>query len=124
MIRSYAVEGKLCEDDFNYAMQDVKAQIDVQHAVINDLKFETYDYETALNYGEAILENTLQYWRTADSVQKQKFQLLIFPQGIACDKNGIVGTPVLSPLYAVLAASTASESLLVVPRGVEPLLPG
>ena len=118
------VTRRIGQEEYDSVLESLKLEIVVQTINLNEHKFDTKEIEAVLDFANDYLVNTRKLWATADFSQKQKFQQLIFPQGITCDKKEIVGTPVLSPCYAVLGSSRADKSTMVVPRGFEPLLPG
>jgi site-specific DNA recombinase len=112
------------EGDFEKRMIKVKAEILQKEELLVDLKIKEYDIEALLGYAEWFLVRTEKIWKMLEPNLQQKFQQFIFPEGLAYNENGFVGTPVLSPVYAVFNASATDKSTMVVPRGIEPLLPG
>ena len=68
-------------------------------------------------------------WQNADPALKQKFQQLVIPEGVEWDWNTqTFGTLGISPLYRYIPnkkdLSDKEKSLMVIPRGIEPRLPG
>ena len=55
---------------------------------------------------------------------KQRFQKILFPDGLAYSASSGFGTAVNSPIVNVIEQETAEDSGLARPRGVEPRLPG
>lgn len=88
-----------------------------------ELKTESVDY--ALQF----MSNAPRIWSNASIEHQLIYQRLVFPEGLEYDlvKNEF-GTPKLSLLYTLANIkkdpSNADESLVVIPRGVEPLLSG
>jgi hypothetical protein len=75
------------------------------------------------------MANIAKQWSDASLELKQKFQSLIFPEGFEYDiksDNFIINK--ISPLYSVITnemgANNGNNSLMVIPRRVELLLPG
>ena len=124
LVQSYAVESKINESQFNMLSKQFENEELVQRAIISDLRISELDIESSMHLVEVFLKDALSVWKGLDIIQKQKFQHFLFPQQIVVSKNGIVGTPVLSPIYALLGSTSDEKSSLVVPRGFEPLLPG
>lgn len=68
-------------------------------------------------------------WVDADPDLKIRFQKMIFPEGLTFDTATLTfGTSTISPLYRYAPnkkdLSESEKSLVVTPRGVEPLLLG
>lgn len=85
--------------------------------------------ETNIEYALNFMGNVAKVWADAPLELKIKFQNLIFPEGLELDTSKqIFRTSKISPLYRYIPnkkeLSDAENSLLVTPRGIEPLLPG
>ena len=52
--------------------------------------------------------------------QRQRFQQLFFPDGIAFDGNGFVGTAVTAPAFSYLRPNGGNEGLVDL-TGIEPV---
>lgn len=86
-------------------------------------KQEAIDY--CLNY----MDNASQIWMDSSIEMRVTYQAMIFPEGITYDfKENKFGTTKMSALYTLASIkkdpSKSEESLLVIPRGIEPRLPG
>jgi hypothetical protein len=53
--------------------------------------------------------------------QRQRFQQLFFPEGIAFDGNGFVGTRVTAPAFSYLRPIGSGNEGLVDQTGIEPV---
>lgn len=53
-------------------------------------------------FAERILPRAVDLWVQASLAQRQRFQQLFFPEGIAFDGNGFVGTAVTAPAFNYL----------------------
>ena len=89
------------------------------------LKLKTTDIDYAISY----LADAPRLWQDAGPEMKVMYQNMVFPKGIKYDlQNKQFGTPELSALYSLANMkkdpSKSEESLLVIPRGIEPLCPG
>lgn len=117
--------GDIGKAEYEIALDDIKNEITIKNIAINETIIEEYNVEGILNYGEEFMEDVPKLWKDVDIDQQQRFQQLIFPEGLTYGSDGfIVGTFVLSPVYAIIGTSNGKKSTMVVPRGVEPLLPG
>ena len=63
---------------------------------------EKLDVESILAFAERVLPRASDLWVQASLEQRQRFQQLFFPDGIAFDGNGFVGTRVTAPAFSYL----------------------
>ena len=85
--------------------------------------------EATIDYVCNFIDAPARMWRDSDPLTKIEFQKMVTESGIEFDlKNEIFGTTGLTPFYRLKDnkkdPSNADESLMVTPRGIEPLLPG
>ncbi len=102
-----------------FEKKDQIANLEAQQAV----KKSQIDY--AMNF----MHDAYKLWLDADVDLRQKFQKAIFPEGVVLDTKSLkFGTQTISPLYRYILnkkdLSVTEKSLVVIPRGIEPLLPG
>jgi hypothetical protein len=71
--------------------------------------------------GSVVLPRAADLWVQASLEQRQRFQQLFFPAGIAFDKNGFVGTAVTAPAFNYLRPIEAGNEGLVDQTGIEPV---
>lgn len=116
--------GKISDSDCESRMTKLKVEILEKQMHLGELREKEYNIEELLNHAEWFLTRTDKIWSGLEPELKQKFQQFIFPEGLTYSKDGFVGTPVLSQVYAIFDTSVSKKSTLAVPRGVEPLLPG
>jgi hypothetical protein len=65
-------------------------------------QFEELDVEGILALAERVLPCAADLWVQASLEQRQRFQQLSFPEGIAFDGKGFVGTRVTAPAFKYL----------------------
>ncbi|AMY12486.1 hypothetical protein LuPra_05762 [Luteitalea pratensis] len=58
--------------------------------------------EGILGFAERVLPRAADLWVQASLAQRQRFQQLFFPEGMALDGNGFVGTAVTAPVFNYL----------------------
>lgn len=99
-----------------------------------DLRREIDKLEQNQGLNEATIDYVLNFmtcpaklWKDAGLETKQAFQKMLFPKGLHYDIKGkIFGTDDLSPLFSVICnknePSDGSDSCVVIPKGVEPLI--
>ncbi len=82
---------------------------------------EELDVEGILTFAERILPRTADLWVQASLDQRQRFQQLFFPDGIAFDENGFVGTAVTAPAFSYLRTMEDGNERMVDLTGIEPV---
>lgn len=85
--------------------------------------------EAKIEYAVNHMQDIAKQWLHADYDLRQRFQSMLFPEGATLDIATMqFGTQKISPLYRYVPIkkdlSAKEKSLLVIPRGVEPRLPG
>lgn len=85
--------------------------------------------EVNIEYALNFMGNVAKIWNDAPLDLKIKFQNLIFPKGLELDtREAKFRSPKISALYRYVPAENESistqNSLMVIPRGIEPLLSG
>lgn len=85
--------------------------------------------QAQIDYVMNFMGNAHKMWVDAPVAMRQGFQRAIFPEGVILDTKTIqFGTTNISPLYRYIPnkkdLSAKEKSLVVTPRGIEPLLPG
>ena len=82
---------------------------------------EELDAEGILAFTERILPRATDLWVQASLEQRQRFQRLFFPRGIAFDGNRFVGTGVTAPAFSYLREIRTENKGLVDQTGIEPV---
>jgi site-specific DNA recombinase len=84
-------------------------------------QLEELDVEGILASAERVLPRAADLWVQASLEQRQRFQQLFFPDGIAFDGNGFVGTGVTAPAFNYLREIRTESEGLVDLTGIEPV---
>lgn len=114
------------KDEVVNAIDAEKLELNAQ---INTLKQQQMLSEANIEYALNFMENISKQWSDASLDLKLKMQELIFPKGFVYDiKNDNFIINEISPLYrgnpTIKQADDAENSVMVIPRGIEPRLPG
>ncbi len=88
----------------------------------NALRTEELDLEAVLSFAERVALDAPRLWLEASQDQRQRFQSLLFPEGLQV-RNGAVRTHVSSSFYEDLHRYTTPFERLVSPAGFEPASP-
>ena len=84
-------------------------------------QLEELDVEGILAFAERILPRASDLWVQASLDQRQRFQQLFFPDGIAFDGNRFVGTGATAPAFNYLREIRTENEGLVDQTGIEPV---
>ena len=117
-IRQLIIAGTLSEEDYKIEINRVNIAIEEKNAALLTL-VETHDFQECWDYCKAFIGNIAQLWKDGDLAKKQRFQSLIFPEGLYFDGKNI-GTAKLSLLFQHFYALQAQKSNLGWLTGFEP----
>jgi hypothetical protein len=84
-------------------------------------QLEELDVEGILAFAERVLPRAADLWVQASLDQRQRFQQLFFPDGIAFDGNRFIGTGATAPAFSYLRPVEAGNEGLVDLTGIEPV---
>ena len=84
-------------------------------------QLDELDVEGILAFAERVLPRASDLWVQASFDQRQRFQQLFFPDGIAFDGKGFVGTRVTAPAFSYLRTIEDGNERLVDQTGIEPV---
>jgi hypothetical protein len=84
-------------------------------------QLEELDVEGILAFAERILPRAADLRVQASLDQRQRFQQLFFPDGIAFDGKGFVGSRVTAPAFSYLREIQSGNEGLVDLTGIEPV---
>ena len=77
--------------------------------------------EGILAFAERVLPRASDLWVQASLDQRQRFQQLFFPKGIAFDGKRFVGTGITAPAFSNLPEVETGNERLVDLTGIEPV---
>ncbi|MCX5667409.1 MAG: recombinase family protein, partial [Candidatus Omnitrophica bacterium] len=113
------IKGVFDADTYKKKAEEVKNDIVVKQVELNEVNIELNDIEACLSYAKAVLLNIANLWANAEHTLKQRFQTLVFPQGVSFDGEEF-RTAVTSMIIKQLQQIPARESQLVALSGFEP----
>ena len=102
---------------------EVKQEILIKKIELNETNIELDDVESCLTYCRFFLSNIARLWSDAPLDLRQRFQSLIFPEGITFDGK-FFRTPKMSNVFNYLQPENLPQYPLAAPRGFEPLSDG
>ena len=84
-------------------------------------QLDELDVEGILTFAERILPRAAELWVQASLEQRQRFQQLFFPDGIALDGNRFMETGVTAPAFNYLRGIETGNEGVVDQTGIEPV---
>ncbi len=115
------IKGVFDEETYRSQSQTLKAELLAKQVELGDARIELNDIEACLNYCRLFMTNLATLWANSELNLKQRFQQLVFPQGISFDRMTF-RTTAISPIFKEIQAVDSEKSQLASPRGFEPLL--
>ena len=124
-----AVNGRIADDDLNMLLDKLKSDKRELAVDIEELEQRQTISETSIEFALNFMVKPAKLWADASLELKIMLQNLVFPEQFTYDiKNEKFITTKISPLYrsstAIKQADNDKNSSLVIPRGIEPRLPG
>ncbi len=83
-------------------------------------RLDEVDIQGLLAFAEKLLVSPARQWLAFSLDQRQRFQALLFPEGLIYNKNGRLGTARVCVAFELLAACEKGKTALVRPAGFEP----
>jgi site-specific DNA recombinase len=84
-------------------------------------ELEEMDVEGILAFAERVLPSASNLWVQSSFAQKQRLQLVFFPEGVLFDGKKLVGTGTTLPVFNYLSSVSERKKDLVDQTGVEPV---
>lgn len=114
--------GKYSDEDFQEQRALNSKRLDVQYSLIEDNRKDDFDLQGAMDYCFKFIGQPAKTWMGLEGNHhaRIRFQNLIFKERLTFDGNKF-GTTALSPIFAIKTTFPEGRSLLVAPRGIEPL---
>lgn len=119
---AFIYEKRIHKDTYNKHRDKLNEEIALAEIEAHDAKLEAFDMEGVLNFAQHLILNASRLWVEMSLDQKQRFQKVLFPQGVTF-LNGEFGTAETCIFFKRLQESTAPESEVASPTGFEPVLP-
>ena len=99
----------------------LREELTLARMVRHSGQLDELDVEGILAFAERVLPRAADLWVQASLEQRQRFQQLFFPDGIAFDGKGFVGTRVTAPAFSYLRTIEDGNESMVDQTGIEPV---
>ncbi len=113
------IKGTFDDNAYTRNMERIKEDMMLVKIELNETKLELNDVEGCLNYCKYFLSNCASLWVGAELDLRQRFQSLIFPQGISYDGK-VFGTTPLAFIFRHLQQLSTKKLHLAPRAGLEP----
>ncbi len=122
LVEAFIYQRAIDQDTYRQQLDKLSESMALAEIGRNALRTEELDIEAVLDFTERVALSASRLWLEADLEQRQRFQSLLFPQGLQVE-NGEVRTPVSPSFFEDLRHFTPLDERLVSPTGFEPVLP-
>lgn len=96
------IRGTLDDETYKQKSQEIQNEIIVKRLQANETEMDLNKVEACLDWGKTVLSTAAKFWEASDLDLKQRFQQLVFPEGLTCEKGGLLGTAPISPIFKLL----------------------
>lgn len=115
--------GSYTQEMFRERMSEVENLIMVEKIALGETNIDKYDIETDIEYAKQSIRDISRQWFDIAPTLRARFQKIIFPLGIAFDREKGFGTVKLGRIYTLNQEQPVPNSALVDPTGLEPATP-
>ncbi len=118
LARAFLFDKAIEQADYEELLAEVKEDLLIAELALHEAKIDDLDIVTVLNFAEQALTSAAKIWLEADLDQRQRFQALLFPEGLTYTRQEGVGTPKTISLFSNLAVHEAAVGDGIQPEGV------
>ncbi len=118
---AFLFERSIDIDTYDRHAEKLRQELTLLRMDRHSSELDELDVEGILAFAERVLPRASDLWVQASLEQRQRFQQLFFPDGIAFDENGFVRTAVTAPAFNYLRPVDAGKEGLVDLTGIEPV---
>ncbi|MDD2785985.1 MAG: recombinase family protein [Patescibacteria group bacterium] len=95
----------------------------IAQLALNETRIEEWDIEAAISYATQFMRDLPRQWLDYSLENKQRFQQMVFPEGIIYEKEKVCRTQKLGLIYELLQGVDTPDSTMVPLGGAEPRKP-
>ena len=115
----FIFDGAIDSETYNRNRTALLSDIALLEMELRDAATDTLEIDAALDFAEGVLVNASNLWKAASLAQKQRFQQVLFPEGLEY-ANGNYRTTATCLLFNGLADEQGMKEDLVALPGIEP----
>ncbi len=118
----YVYERGLDKETYQDQLSRLREESLLAEMELNEAKVEELDVEAVVNYGVNAISDASQFWKDGSVDQKQRFQRMLFPEGLTFDGENF-GTAATCLAFSYLREVSQCNVSLASRTGVEPVSP-
>lgn len=122
VIEAFVHRREIDKETYEDQLDRTREEIAVAELELHDAKLEEFDMEASLGFATNVLSNAARFWIECSPEQKERFQRILFPEGLRFDGEGF-GTPATCLAFSYLREVSSPKSSLASRTGVEPVSP-
>ncbi len=122
VIDAFLHERSIDQSTYKEQVNLLNEEITLAELEIHDSKLEELDLEAALNFATNALGNAAAFWIQCSANQKQRFQKVLFPNGLVFDGESY-RTAETCLVFSYLREISEGNSSLASRTGIEPVSP-
>lgn len=122
LIDAFVYKQAISQAVYSEQLESVEQGIAMARMELHEAELEEFDIESALSLAKHVLLNAARLWQELSLEQKQRFQKLLFPQGIEIE-NGEVRTAETCCVFSLLQTKPDGKHGMVTLTGFEPVYP-
>jgi site-specific DNA recombinase len=119
---AFIYDRKIDQNTYNEEKHKLEEQLTLLGMELRDAQASEADIEGVLTFAETVMTNAARMWMEFSLDQKQRFQRVLFPQGVTFDGEKFQ-TTVTCPVFNGFGESGDEKSRLATLTGFEPVLP-
>ena len=122
LVEAFLYEKAIDREIYDSQLDKLNQKIALVQAEMLDQNCEQIDVEQVVMFSESILLSAARVWQEFPLDQKQRFQQVLFPQGLQFASDSF-GTAETSIVFNYLDLKEQTKASLASPAGFEPALP-
>lgn len=122
VVDAFLYERVIDREVYEQQLDKLGEEIALAELEMHEARLEELDIEAALNFAIHALNNASRFWSECSPEQKQRFQRILFPEGLRYE-SGSFGTATTCLAFSYLREVSSQNSSLASRTGFEPVLP-
>ena len=122
LVKAHLDEDRIPKETFHRLMDKLREDLTLARLELHEATLDDLDIEGILSFVEQSLLDAPTLWREFGPNQRQRFQWILFPDGLSFDGKRF-GTAVTSPIFSYLQDVQPEKEDMVARTGFEPVLP-
>ena len=118
---AFLFERSIAIETYDRHAERLREELTMARIAKHSTELDELDVEGILAFAERILPRAADLWVQAQLDQRQRFQQLFFPEGLAFDGERFVGTAATAPAFSHLRETSVGDEKVVDLTGIEPV---